>query len=73
MEKFIQDNPWIIILIVILAFWDTVWTLIALWKSARGNQLIWFVCLGIFNTIGILPIIYLLFFRKKEIGQLEGI
>jgi hypothetical protein len=72
MEKFIQDNPLIPILIIILALWDAVWKLISLWKSARGNQLAWFVCLGIFNTVGILPIIYLLFFKKKETAQLEG-
>jgi hypothetical protein len=49
-----------IIAIVLLAIWDGVWKLIALWKSARHNQLAWFICLAIFNTAGILPIIYLL-------------
>jgi len=44
------------------------WTLkiIALWKSARRNQLAWFVCLAIFNTVGILPIIYLLINKKEK-------
>jgi hypothetical protein len=46
--------------------WDGVWKLIALWKSARNNQLAWFVCLAIFNTIGILPILYILLFQKTE-------
>ena len=67
MEKLIQDNPWIIILFILLALWDGLWKLIALWKSARGKQLAWFVCLGIFNTIGILPIIFLLFFKKPAV------
>ena len=53
-------------LIVLLAIWDGVWKLIALWKSARNNQLAWFVCLAIFNTIGILPILYILAFQKTE-------
>jgi predicted permease len=52
--------------IVLLAIWDGVWKLIALWKSARNNQLAWFVCLAIFNTIGILPILYILAFQKTE-------
>ena len=60
-------QPWFIVLIVILAFWDGVWKLIALWKSARRNELPWFICIGIFNTIGILPIIYILFFSKKAL------
>ena len=59
-------QPWFIILIVILAFWEAVWKLIALWKSARANELAWFICIGIFNTVGILPIIYTLFFSKKQ-------
>ena len=52
--------------IVIVAIWDGVWKLIALWKSARHNQLAWFICLAIFNTAGILPILYILLFQKKE-------
>lgn len=52
--------------IVLLAIWDGVWKLIAMWKSARNNQLAWFVCLAIFNTIGILPILYILAFQKTE-------
>ena len=50
--------------IVLLAIWDGVWKLIALWKSARNDQLAWYICLAIFNTIGILPILYILFFQK---------
>jgi hypothetical protein len=54
----------IITAIVLLAIWDGVWKLIALWKSARHNQLAWFICLAIFNTAGILPILYILCFQK---------
>lgn len=55
--------------IILLAIWDGVWKLIALWKSARHDQLAWFICLAIFNTVGILPILYLLLFQKKESGS----
>ena len=51
--------------IILLAIWDGVWKLIALWKSARHYQLAWFICLAIFNTAGILPILYILFFQKN--------
>ncbi len=53
-----------VIVILLLAIWDGVWKLIALWKSARHDQLAWFICLAIFNTAGILPILYILFFQK---------
>lgn len=35
-----------------------------MWKSARNGQLAWFICLSIFSTAGILPILYIRFFQK---------
>jgi hypothetical protein len=57
---------WLICLIVILSVWELIWKGIALWKCGRNNQLAWFVCILLFNTVGILPILYLLFFQKDE-------
>ena len=51
--------------IYIALFWEMVWKGIALWKSGRRNQLTWFVFLFLFNTLGILPIIYLLVSKDK--------
>ena len=53
----------IILLLIPIAIWDAVWKDIGMWKSARNNQLGWFICIMIFNTIGILPIVYILFFQ----------
>ena len=53
--------------IILLAIWDGVWKLIAMWKSARNNQLAWFICLAIFNTVGILPILYITVLQKPEL------
>lgn len=61
-EMFVSLLP----LLIILAIWEGVWKLIALWKSARNNQLGWFICIAIFNTAGILPIIYILTHRNKK-------
>ncbi len=52
--------------IVLLGAWELIWKGIALWKCGRHNQLTWFVFILILNTVGILPIIYLLFFQKKN-------
>ncbi len=57
---------WVIPVIIIVGIWEAVWKAIGLWKSARANQLAWFVCMLIFNTAGILPIIYILWFQKKK-------
>lgn len=55
-----------LVFLIILMIWELVWKGVALWKASRNKQLIWFVFLLIFNTIGILPIIYILFADKKN-------
>lgn len=57
---------WFIPVIVVIAIWDSVWKVIGMWKSARNSHLAWFICIAIFNTIGILPIIYILLHKKKK-------
>jgi len=54
----------IICLVILAVLRDGTWKLIALWKSARHGQLAWYICLAVFNTLGILPIVYLLAFQK---------
>lgn len=39
---------------------------IALWKSAQRKQQWWFIALLVVNSLGILPIIYLLLNKKKK-------
>ena len=56
--------------IVLVVIWDAVWKLIAMWKSARGGQKVWFIFLAIINSVGILPLIYILWFQKKgKVGK----
>ena len=53
-------------LLIVVAIWDGVWKVIGMWKSARNHQLAWFICLAIFNTLGILPIVYLAFCQRDK-------
>lgn len=39
----------------------------SMWYSARNNQKWWFISLLTINTLGILEIIYLLFYRDKKV------
>jgi hypothetical protein len=57
-------NPAMLAWLIPLIIWDAVWKGIGMWKAGRNNQLAWFICILIFNTVGILPIIYLGFFQK---------
>jgi len=65
MEHILTSHLWILPLIIVLAIWEGVWKLIALWKSARNNHMAWFICIAIINTMGILPIIYILLNKKQ--------
>ena len=55
---------WVVIVLPLVVIWDLVWRGLALWRSAKRSQTAWFVCLLIFNTVGVLPIIYLLLNRR---------
>jgi len=60
-------SPMVLLLgILAIALWTLVWKGLALWSSARGAQKGWFIVLLLVNTVGILEIIYLLFFAKKK-------
>jgi len=52
--------------IILLIIWSVIWKGIALWHAARNNQRAWYIALLIINTVGILEIVYLSFFKKKR-------
>jgi len=55
----------LVIPLVIFGIIDLVLKAIGMWKAARRSQTAWFVCLLIFNTLCILPVIYFLTGGKK--------
>ena len=55
-----------VVIIVILALWDAVWKAIGMWKAARNGSVGWYIAILIFNTVGILPILYIYVFGKKK-------
>ena len=54
------------VLIVIAVIWSAVWKGIALWRAGGNKHLAWFIVLFIFNTLGILEIIYIFGFSRKK-------
>lgn len=56
---------WLVISLAVV--WSMAWKGVALWRAGRNAHLVWFIVLFIFNTLGILPIIYIFAFsRRKE-------
>lgn len=63
MEQFLLDNSWVFIPLLI---WSLIWKGIALWKSARREDKVWFVAFMILNTLGLLEILYIFVIAKPK-------
>lgn len=63
MEQIIQQNTWLILLIVL---WTLPWKGWSLWKSAKLNDKTWFIILLLFQTLAILDILYIFIFSKNK-------
>jgi len=63
LEQFLMENQWVIFLIVA---WTLLWKGMALWRAAKNDHKLWFIGLLVFNTLGILPILYIFIFGKRR-------
>ena len=62
----ITENAFLIILFVFIV-WGYAWTLVGLWKSAKNEHMAWFLVIFFLGFVGgIIPIIYLALFQKKN-------
>jgi len=55
-------NPWFILILLYTIPLKGV----ALWRAAKNNHKWWFVALLILNTLGLLELLYIFVFSKKE-------
>ena len=62
LETYLQ-NPFLVILVTA---WSLGWKGYALWRAAKLDQKRWYIALLVINTIGILEIVYLTWFVKKD-------
>lgn len=63
------------IIILILAVWSIAWKGFALWIAAKEDKKWWFVPILIFNTAGILEIVFIFLFSeqgKKYIAHIKS-
>ena len=61
----LAETPMLIAAFILLILWSTVWKGIAMWKAARLSHKGWFIALIIFNTAGILEIVYVFGVARK--------
>ena len=72
-SRFIESQEfhiWLVPLIIILVLWSLFWKGTSLWHAARRKEGAWFVILLLFNTLGILDMIYLFGFLKLKADKL---
>jgi hypothetical protein len=62
-----------ILVIILLVIWTLAWKGMALWRSARRGEKIWFVIVLLVNTLGILEILYIYFFSKDTALEINRI
>jgi len=54
-------------LILFFILWELAWKAMGLWKAGKNQKVAWFLCIFIFPTFGVLPIIYTLFVREHKL------
>jgi hypothetical protein len=59
-------NAAIFAVFILVTVWSIIWKGFALYRAGANRSPAWFVVLLIFNTVGILEILYLFVFSKKK-------
>ena len=67
-QGLLREEPLPFIGFAVLLLWSAVWKGFALYRAGANRSPGWFVCLLIFNTVGILEILYLFVFSKRKSG-----
>ena len=62
------STAWTTVLII-AALWDLFWRGWGLWRAGRRNQPVWFVVMLVINSLGIIPIIYLLTHQQEHTNE----
>ncbi|HLC90147.1 MAG TPA: DUF5652 family protein [Candidatus Nanoarchaeia archaeon] len=64
----IYEQPgWSLLALILIGIWSLIWEGLALWHAAQRKQKGWFVAILILNTLGLLPIIYLIWFKDAKV------
>lgn len=64
MDAATLDQYWTLILLA--ALWELAWKGVALWKAAQAGDKAWYVIMLVLNTLGILPILYILLRKQPK-------
>ncbi len=60
------------LLIAVIMVWSLLWKCYAVWHAVKRGDKRWFVALVLFNTFGILDIIYIFYVAKKKWPEVKN-
>jgi hypothetical protein len=63
---FYQQPLWMLLSLLLITLWSLFWKGFGLWHSAKNQQKGWFIAILILNTMGLLPILYLIWIKPKR-------
>ena len=64
LSSVIGKNQGIVIAVAVVLLIDLILKGFALWRASRNKHHVWFIILLVFESAGLLPLIYLLWFTK---------
>jgi len=65
LQQLFSTLSWLLPLLIFLIICDLTWKLIGLWNAGRNNEVIWFLSIALINSLGILPIIYIIICKNR--------
>ena len=73
MNQYLGYSKAPLLILALIVIWTLFWKGYAVWTAAKNNHKGWFVALLVFNTLGILEIIYLFAIAKKKWSDVKRV
>ncbi|MFC1756235.1 DUF5652 family protein [Patescibacteria group bacterium] len=66
MQEFVQFITTNREILIIISLWDVMWKGFGLWRASQNKAKGWFVAILVLNTVGVVPIVYLILDKYKK-------
>jgi len=63
-------------LVILVSLWEILWKGFALWRAANDKRVVWFIVILVLNTLGVVPIIYLIishYYNKHKVVKHKAV
>ena len=67
--NYLQFNKYGWLLVILIIIWTLPWKIMALWRSAKRGEKLWFIVLLVVNSLAILDILYIYVFSRRSVME----